>query len=103
RHPSFIRARTPLAIGDARRDALPGAQHAGKTSQMGAGRFFARDLIQGDRVLVTGGGTGIGKAIALAAAECGARVAIASRRRDNPDPRAARIERETRAGTLWLL
>jgi citronellol/citronellal dehydrogenase len=62
---------------------------------MGAGRFFARDLMQGDRVLVTGGGTGIGKAIALAAAECGARVAIASRRRDNLDQGAAEIEQET--------
>jgi citronellol/citronellal dehydrogenase len=40
---------------------------------------------------VTGGGTGIGKAIAIALAECGARVAIASRNAENLQQGAAEI------------
>jgi citronellol/citronellal dehydrogenase len=58
---------------------------------MGAGRFFSRDLLAGDAALVTGGGTGIGKAIAIALAECGARVAIASRKPENLKQGAAEI------------
>ena len=62
---------------------------------MGAGRFFARDLLSGQAVLVTGGGTGIGKAIAIAMAECGARVAIASRKPENLEQGAADIAAAT--------
>jgi citronellol/citronellal dehydrogenase len=62
---------------------------------MGAGRFFARELLADQVALVTGGGTGIGKAIAIAMAECGARVAIASRKRENLDQGIADIAAAT--------
>ncbi|MFW5983940.1 MAG: SDR family oxidoreductase [Halobacteria archaeon] len=53
---------------------------------------FADDLFEGERVLVTGGGTGIGKLIALAFADHGADVAIASRNMDHLEPVANEIE-----------
>jgi citronellol/citronellal dehydrogenase len=45
--------------------------------------IFAHDTLAGEIALVTGGGTGIGRAIALRLAACGADVAIAGRR---PEP-----------------
>jgi NAD(P)-dependent dehydrogenase (short-subunit alcohol dehydrogenase family) len=53
---------------------------------------FAEDLFDGERVLITGGGTGIGKHIALAFADHGADVAIASRNMDHLEPVADEIE-----------
>ena len=47
----------------------------------------------GRRSLITGGGRGIGRAIALALAEAGADVAITSRKRDDAEP----VAREVRA------
>src|ERR1700679_2560874 len=41
---------------------------------------FRPDLMRGQRVLVTGGGTGLGRAAALLFARLGARVAICGRR-----------------------
>ena len=43
-------------------------------------RVFAADLLGGQVVLVTGGGTGLGKAAAAELVGCGARVVIAGRR-----------------------
>lgn len=54
--------------------------------------LFVPDLLEGETALVTGGGTGIGKHIALAFADHGADVAIASRDMDHLEPVAERIE-----------
>ncbi|ARS90629.1 SDR family oxidoreductase [Natrarchaeobaculum aegyptiacum] len=54
--------------------------------------LFAPDLLAGETALVTGGGTGIGKELALAYADHGANVAIASRSMDHLEPVAEAIE-----------
>lgn len=61
-----------------------------------ARELFAEDLLDGEVALVTGGGTGIGEAIALAYADLGADVAVASRNADNLEPVAAEIENRGR-------
>ncbi len=52
---------------------------------------FAPNLFRGRTALVTGGGRGIGKAIAVAFARLGANVVIASRHPENLDPTAAEL------------
>lgn len=54
--------------------------------------IFVDELLAGETALITGGGTGIGEAIALAFADHGADVAIASRSMDHLEPTAAEIE-----------
>lgn len=54
--------------------------------------IFADDLLEGETALVTGGGTGIGAEMALAFADHGADVAVASRDMDHLAPVAEAIE-----------
>ncbi|MGH7820233.1 MAG: SDR family oxidoreductase [Candidatus Binatia bacterium] len=62
---------------------------------MTASRIFRDGLLSGRTALVTGGATGIGKAIALELGRCGADLAIASRKLERLEPAAAEIARET--------
>jgi NAD(P)-dependent dehydrogenase (short-subunit alcohol dehydrogenase family) len=55
--------------------------------------IFSSDLFRGRTALVTGGGRGIGKHIALAFARFGANVVIASRNPENLEPTADEIVR----------
>lgn len=68
------------------------AQHnAGVT----AGSVFANDLLAGRTALVSGGGTGLGKAIATGLAEAGASVLIVSRKEEVLAAAAVEISRGT--------
>jgi citronellol/citronellal dehydrogenase len=57
----------------------------------GESAIFARGMLSGQAALVTGGGTGLGKATALELARCGATVTIAGRREDVLAEAAAEI------------
>jgi NAD(P)-dependent dehydrogenase (short-subunit alcohol dehydrogenase family) len=54
--------------------------------------IFTEDLLDGETALVTGGGTGIGRAVSLGFADHGADVAIASRSMEHLEPVAEEIE-----------
>lgn len=50
---------------------------------------LAKDLLEGKRVWITGGGTGLGRAMAIRFAELGAQVAVSGRR---PEPLAETVD-----------
>jgi citronellol/citronellal dehydrogenase len=59
------------------------------TDAAGQSEIFAPDMLAGRAALVTGGGTGLGKATALELVRCGAKVTIAGRRLDVLEEAAA--------------
>jgi citronellol/citronellal dehydrogenase len=59
----------------------------------GQSEIFAPGLLEGQVALVTGGGTGLGKATALELARCGATVAISGRRQEVLEQAAAECTR----------
>jgi citronellol/citronellal dehydrogenase len=60
--------------------------------------MYAPDLFRDQVAVVTGGGTGIGRATALMLARLGARVAIASRKQEHLDATAGELEAAAGAG-----
>jgi citronellol/citronellal dehydrogenase len=58
-------------------------------------RVFAPDLLRGQTALVTGGGTGLGKVIALTLAGAGAELLLAARRKEVLDEAAREIRATT--------
>ena len=55
-------------------------------------RIFAPGLLEGQVAIVTGGGSGLGRATAEELAACGARVLVAGRRREPLDETASLCE-----------
>jgi citronellol/citronellal dehydrogenase len=73
------------------------------TSVRGRSEVFAQGLLDGRVALVTGGGTGLGKATALELARCGASVTIAGRRSEVLEQAVAEIGELTGADSVdWL-
>lgn len=62
--------------------------------------IFARDILKGHVAIVTGGGTGIGRAIADGLAAAGAKVAVASRKPEHVEPAAREIAERHGVATL---
>jgi citronellol/citronellal dehydrogenase len=56
-------------------------------------KIFARELLRGKVALVTGGGTGLGRASAIELARCGAAVVVVGRREEPLRETVAEIER----------
>jgi citronellol/citronellal dehydrogenase len=63
---------------------------------------FARGLLSGRVALVTGGGTGLGRASALELVRCGARVTIVGRRGEVLEQAAREINESVAASADWV-
>ena len=59
---------------------------------MVSSKIFRDDLLAGQKIIITGGGSGIGRAIAEECAALGASVAIGARKEDRLSETAAQIE-----------
>ena len=68
--------------------------------EMSASEIFAPGALEGRVVLVTGGGTGLGRAAAAELRSCGAEVVISGRRRDVLEATAAEIDAHAVAGDV---
>ena len=62
-----------------------------ESGELGKTRFLAPDLLAGKTAWITGGGTGLGRAMALRFAELGARVGLSGRKRETLEDTAAAI------------
>ena len=66
--------------------------------------MFERELLKGKRILITGGGSGLGREIAARYLELGAELHICGRRKPVLDASAAELMARTAAGsrrTRW--
>ena len=79
-------------------DASEGVEAVRPGPRASESAIFARRMLAGTTALVTGGGTGLGKATALELVRCGACVTIAGRREDVLAEAAAEIGGVVRAG-----
>ncbi len=70
----------------------------GRPAEREGSTVFAAEMLAGRCALITGGGTGLGKASAAELCRCGASVAIVGRREDVLESAAQEIESETGAG-----
>ncbi len=77
----------------------------GAGTSSGDSEIFAPGLLRGRAALVTGGGTGLGRATAIELARCGAQVTVAGRREEPLREAAAAIEQSIPggAGVQWLV
>nr|MCS5638977.1 SDR family oxidoreductase [Candidatus Neomarinimicrobiota bacterium] len=64
--------------------------------------MFEIDLLKGKTIIITGGGTGLGKSMAVRFAELGANLVLTSRRQDVLDETSAEINKATGAKILTV-
>lgn len=65
-------------------------------------KIFAGGALSGRAVLITGGGTGLGRETALEMTRCGAQVTIAGRRADVLEQAASEIEAAAGGAVSWI-